>query len=327
MRILTEADVGRLLTPDMAIRSAEQAYAVYSGGLAQIPPRSEIHRTDPPGTVLVMPGLIGNSTLGVKLIGSVVSQSEPSRRHTTCIIMVWDAVTLVPRGMISADELNDYRTAGGLAVGARLLARADSSTHVLFGTGKLAFPTATYTSHVLPIRRVIVVGRTVRNVDALIARLKQEAALRDTEIVGNLAPDEAVAQADIITTITRSAEPLFDGRRIRQGTHINIAGAMRRNEREVDDHVARRAIFVLDSEEMARQRAGDLALPLEAGVISEGQIAGEIGDIILGNRPGRTDPAQITIFRSMGIASQDLCLAAALLDEAESKGVGQEIAL
>lgn len=327
MRILTEADVDRLLTPDMAIRSAEQAYAAFSGGLAQIPPRSEIHRTDPAGTVLVMCGLIGNSTIGVKLVGSVASHPEPSRRHTTCMIVVWDAATLAPRGLISADALNDYRTAAGLAVATRLLARGDSSTHVLFGTGKLAFPTAIYISRVLPIRRLIVVGRTARNVEALMERLKYEAALRDTEIVGNLMPDEAAAQADVITTVTRSAEPLFDGRRVLRGTHINIAGAMLRSAREVDDHVARRSIFILDSEEVARQRAGDLALPLLAGVISEDQIAGEIGDIILGNRSGRTDPAQITIFRSMGIASQDLCLAAALLDKAESIGIGQEIAL
>lgn len=327
MRILTERHVDGLLTPEMAIRSAEEAYAAYSGGRAQIPPRSEIHRTEPAGTVLVMSGLIDNATLGVKLVGSVESGLERSGRHTTCMIIVWDAATLAPRGMISADALNDQRTAAGIAVGSRLLARPDSATHVVFGTGKLALPTATYVSRVLPIRRLVVAGRTARNVETLVERLKREAALEDVEIVGSLAPDEAAASADVITTVTRSADPLFDGRVIRQGTHLNIAGAMRRHEREVDDHVARRAMFVLDSEEVARQRAGDLVLPLEGGVISEDQIAGEIGDVILGKRPGRTDPAQITIFRSMGIASQDLCLAAALLDEAERRDIGQVVAL
>jgi alanine dehydrogenase len=327
MRVLSEADVAKLIQPELAIRSAEEAYAAFSGGTAQIPPRGEIHRRDPDGTALVMCGLIGNSTLGVKLVGSVVADRNSSRRNTTCLIVIWDAATLIPRGLISADALNDHRTAAGLAMATKLLARPDSRTHVLFGTGKLAYPSALYIAYVLPIRRLIVVGRTRVNTEMLVQALQQNKSCEEIEIACDLAPDEAAAEADVITTVTRSAHPLFDGGRVRSGTHLNVAGAMRRHEREIDDRVASRSHFFLDSEAVARQRAGDLVLPIEAGILTEDRIGGEIGEVILGRRPGRTDAAQITVFRSMGIASQDLCLGAALLDEAEARGVGQEVRL
>jgi ornithine cyclodeaminase len=327
MRVLSAADVERLLTPELAMESAEEAYRAFSGGEAQVPPRSEIHRSHPDGVALIMSGVIGNKVLGMKLVGNVVAADDPARRYTTCLIVVWDAATLKPRGLISADALNDHRTAAGIAVGTRLLARADSSTHVLFGTGKLSFPCATYVARVRPIRRLIVVGRTPANVEALAERLRGDPVTGKSEVVTGLTADAAVAEADIITTVTRSTVPLFDGRRVRPGTHINLGGAMRPHEREMDDAAAGRATFYLDCEAVARERAGDLITPLERGVVSSDRVAGEIGNVILGRIPGRTNDTQVTVFRSMGIAAQDLCLGACLLDAAERRDIGQLVRL
>jgi ornithine cyclodeaminase len=326
MRVLSADDVERLLTPELAMESAEEAYRVFSSGEAQVPPRSEIHRSNPEGVALIMSGLIGSRVLGMKLVGTVAAD-DPTRRYTTCLIVVWDAATLEPRGLISADALNDHRTAAGIAVGTRLLARADSGTHVLFGTGKLAFPCASYIARVRPIRRLIVVGRTPANVDALVERLRTDPLTGKAAVMSDLTADAAVAQADIITTVTRSTVPLFDGRCVRPGTHINLGGAMRRHEREMDDAAAGRARFYLDCEAAARERAGDLVIPLERGVVSSDRVAGEIGSVILGRVAGRVNETEITIFRSMGIAAQDLCLGASLLDAAERRNVGQLIRL
>lgn len=327
MLVLSEQDVLRILTPDMAIRSAERAFAAFSDGSAVVPPRIEIHRIEPEGTSLVMAGLIDNATLGVKLVGSVVSPGDPPRRNTTCLILVWDAATLEPRALISADAMNDHRTAAGFAVGTRLLARANSATHALFGTGKLAMPTACYVARVRPIRRLIIIGRTRSNVLALAERLRAEPAIRGAEIVTDMTADEAVAEADVVTTVTRSADPLFDGGRIRPGTHINLGGAMRRHEREMDDGAARKARFYLDSEATCLERAGDIAIPLERGIISKSQILGEIGNVILGRVQGRLGDQDVTVFRSMGIAAQDLCLAEAVVEEAENRKEGQSVFL
>jgi ornithine cyclodeaminase/alanine dehydrogenase-like protein (mu-crystallin family) len=313
MRVLSAADVERLLTPELAMDSAEQAYRAFSGGETQVPPRSEIHRSNPDGVALIMSGLIGNKVLGMKLVGNVVAAGDPPRRHTTCLVVVWDAATLKPRGLISADALNDHRTAAGIAVGTRLLARADSAIHVLFGTGKLSFPCASYIARVRPIRRLIVVGRTPANVEALAERLRADPVAGKAEVVTGLTADAAVAEADIITAVTRSTVPLFDGRRVPPGTHINLGGAMRRHEREMDDAAAGRATFYLDSEAIARER--------------DDRVAGEIGNVILGRIVGRANAAQVTVFRAMGIAAQDLCLAARLLDAAERRDIGQPVRL
>lgn len=326
MRILSEADVMGLLTPEMAIRSAEEAYAAFSGGLALVPPRAEIHRTGPAGTALFMAGLVGDA-LGVKMVGSVASAEDPSRRHTGCLTLLWDAADLRPRALLSADVLNDHRTAAGLAVGTRLLASPDAATHALFGTGKLSFPSAVYIARVRPIRRLILVGRTRAKVDDLAARLRADPAMSGVELVTDLGPDEAVSAADIVTTVTRSATPLFDGRRLRPGTHVNLAGAMRRHEREMDDEAASRGRFYVDSREATLERAGDLVLALESGALDASRIVGEIGSLILGRIPGRQDPADITVFRAMGIAAQDLCLAKALADAAEARQIGTPVAI
>jgi ornithine cyclodeaminase/alanine dehydrogenase-like protein (mu-crystallin family) len=327
MRVLSTDDVERLLTPELAMASAEEAYRVFSSGEAQVPPRSEIHRSDPDGVALIMSGLIGSRVLGMKLVGDIAASDDRARRYTTCLILVWDAATLEPRGLISADALNDHRTAAGIAVGTRLLARANSATHVLFGTGKLSFPCANYIARVRPIRRLIIVGRTPANIDALVERLRTDPLTGKAEVMSSLTADAAVAEADIITTVTRSSVPLFDGRCVRPGTHINLGGAMRRHEREMDDAVAGRARFYLDSEAVARERAGDLALPLERGILSNDRVAGEIGNVILGRIAGRANNAEITVFRSMGIAAQDLCLGASLLDAAERRDIGQRVRL
>jgi len=335
VHILTAADVKRLATPDLVLAAQEQAYASFSDGSAIIPPRSEIHRTDPAGVALIMSGLIGHHTLGVKLIANVdpapvtaiVKPPAPPARHTTCMILVWDAATLAPRGLIDADALNDERSAAGIAVATRLLARPDSATHALFGAGKLAAPCAAYIARIRPIRRLILVGRTKSRIDALVQRLRDDPMSGHTEIVTNLGADEAAGQADIITTVTTSSAPVFDGRRVRPGTHINLGGAMRRHEREMDDHAARQADFFVDAEVTTMERAGDIVMPLEQGVMTKAQIKGEIGRVILKQIPGRTRPDQITAFRSMGIAAQDLCLAAALLDQAEAQKIGQKVKL
>jgi ornithine cyclodeaminase len=322
MRLLSEKLIDEILPLDLAVDSADEAFRAFSGGTAQIPLRAEIHRENPKGTALIMSGLIGGEVLGVKLVGSVFTQ--PTRKNTTCMMLIWDATDLRVRGLLAADRLNEHRTGAGFASATRRLARPDAGTHLVIGAGKLAFTAALYVSRVRPVKRLILTSRTPQRVAALAARIRADRRFAATAVVTDADPAAAVEQADIITTVTTAEHPVFDGSRVRPGTHINLGGAGRRHEREMDDAAARRAVFWLDSSESCRQRTGDIVLPLQSGAIREEQIRGEIGEVLLGRIPGRSASSEITVFKSLGIASQDLVLGARLLDLAERNHLGME---
>lgn len=322
MRLLSERLIEEILPLDLAIDSADEAFRAFSGKTAQIPLRSEIHRESPKGTALIMSGLIGNEVLGMKLVGSVFTSTRPARKNTTCMMMIWDAADLRVRGVLAADRLNEHRTAAGLASATRLLAREDAATHLIIGAGKLAYTAALYISQVRPTKRLLLASRSREKVLTLAERLRADRRMHDSEIVVDADPGAAVEQADIITTLTTAEHPVFDGSRVRPGTHINLGGAGRAHEREMDDAAARRAAFWLDSGESCRQRTGDIVLPLRSGAVTEKQIRGEIGDLLLRKIPGRAGPEEITVFKSLGIASQDIILGARLLDLAEKRNLG-----
>lgn len=324
MKLLSERVVEEIMPVEMAIDTAVEAFSILSSGGADIPLRSEIHRTDPKGLALIMPGLIGQDILGLKLVGSVAAPDAPAGKNSTGMLLMWDARNVRPRGLIAAIAFNDHRTAAGFAAATRVLARPESATHALFGAGKLAFCSALYINAVRPIRRLFLCGRTPARVAALAERIRADARFAQTEVIAGASAAEAAAAADIVTTVTTSETPVFDGTRLRAGAHVNLGGAYRRDMREMDDGVAARADFWLDSEASCRVRAGDLMIPLESGVLAPERVKGEIGRVFLGEIAGRTTPEQITVFKSMGVATQDLVLAARLLDLAEAEGLGVE---
>jgi len=322
MRLLSESVVDMILPVDLAIDSAVEAFAALSDGTADVPLRAEMYQTDPKGVVLVMPCKIGKEILGMKLVGSVVDAAAHGGKHTTCMMMIWDASNLRVRGMIAADRLNEHRTAAGFAAATRVLARPDAAVHVVFGAGKLAYTAALHVAHIRPLRRIVLVSRTAERVRALEAQLRDTPFLRGVEIVSDMTADDAAAQADIITTVTSSDKPVFDGHRVRPGTHINLGGAGRPHEREMDDAVAGRASFWLDSSDACRARTGDIVIPLKNGMLDESRIVGEIGQLFAGRVRGRASIDEITVFKSLGVATQDMVLGARLLDFAEAQNLG-----
>ena len=140
-------------------------------------------------------------------------------------------------------------------------------------------------------------------------------------------PDEAVRDADVITTATSSSEPVFDGRLVKPGAHINAVGAYRADMRELDAHVIARARVYVDSREAALAEAGDLLMPLRAGTIDEAHVRGELGEVLLGKIRGRESAEDITLFKSVGLAVQDIVAAMEIYRRARQHDVGTDVAL
>jgi len=140
-------------------------------------------------------------------------------------------------------------------------------------------------------------------------------------------PIEALSAADVICTATTSSTPVFSGRDLRPGTHINAVGAFTPEMQELDEHTVERAYVVVDSRAAALAEAGDLMIPIQKGLIREDHIRAELGEIVSGDAPGRTSDDQITLFKSVGVAVQDAAAAGLALRRAEELGLGQLVEL
>ncbi|WP_372618944.1 ornithine cyclodeaminase family protein [Falsiroseomonas sp.] len=297
MKLLSEAELRRVLSPALAVASSERAFIALSRGEIAVPVRSEILRPDGEGVVFAMPGYLPGRVFGVKVIATRGAASA-------AMVLLFDAESLAPLGLLSADFLTDWRTAGGIAAATRLLARPEARLHVVFGAGRLAGPCARLVATVRPIARTLIVGRDPTRARALAAALR--AGGLDAEAA---ADPGVVAEADIVTTVTSATTPVFPGAALRPGAHVNLGGAFRPDTRESDDELARRGLFWCDSRAACLARAGDLVMPLASGVLDPARILGEIGAALAGDLRGRADAAEITVFKSLGNAAQDICLA------------------
>ncbi len=298
MRLLSEAALRAVLTPALAVESSARAFIALSSGEMVVPVRSEIQRPDGEGIVFAMPGFLSGHVFGLKLIATRGAAS-------TAMVMLFDAQSLAPLGLLSADALTDWRTAGGIAAATRLLARPEAAVHVVIGAGRLAGPCAHAVAAVRSIARTIILGRDPARAEALAASLRAEG------LAAEVTTDRAVvAQADIVTAVTNAEVPVFPGAALRPGTHVNLGGAFRPDLREADDALAARGLFWCDSLSACLSRAGDLVLPLASGVLDRARVMGEIGAALAGTLRGRGDAAEITVFKSLGNAAQDICLAA-----------------
>jgi ornithine cyclodeaminase/alanine dehydrogenase len=222
--------------------------------------------------------------------------------------------------IFEADTLGQRRTGAASAVATKNLARPESEVLTVFGAGWQAESQVTAVAQVLPrLRRVLVVGRSEDKRDKFVAKMRSEVGLA----VEGAATEEAVRAADVIITITGSAEPLFDGAWLKPGTHINAAGSNFADKRELDAETVRRAARVVaDSAEVARLESGDL---IDNGF--DWERLDELGSVVVGEAPGRRTEQEITIFESQGLALEDLACAVEVLRRARVAGAGVDLPL
>jgi len=215
-----------------------------------------------------------------------------------------DAETGAPTALLDGTALTLRRTAAASALAADLLARPDSAVHLMVGTGALAPHLIAAHAALRPIRETRIWGRDPQKAAALAARL---AAIGISAIaVADLA--EAARTADIVTCATLAAKPLIRGEWLRPGTHVDLVGGYTPQMREADDAAVRRARIYIDTEAVL-QEAGDIVQPLRTGVLAREAIVGDLFALARGECPGRRDPAEITLFKSVGTALEDLAAA------------------
>jgi ornithine cyclodeaminase/alanine dehydrogenase len=324
MLVLGRREMESLLTPAEVIAALESAFRQYSQGACRVLPRQGME-VPPDGHLLVMPGaLLGSPALGAKLVTYFGKNRERSLPTLHAIHLLLDLETGAPLALMEAGFLTGIRTGAASALAARFLARPDSRVAACFGAGVQAAFQLRCLAAVFGLERVLVVGRTPERTRAFAEAMAKELRIRVT-----VAPTagEAVANADIVTCATTSATPVFDGKDLRPGSHVDAVGAFRPETREVDTETVRRARVAVDTYAGALAEAGDLLIPIREGAITRAHISAELAELVTGIRPGRGSREEITLFKSVGFALEDAATARLAYDRARATGAGVEVEL
>jgi len=221
------------------------------------------------------------------------------------LYVLMDGATGHPRALIDGEALTLRRTGAASALAARYLARRDARRLLVIGTGALAPTMAEAHCAVRSIERVAVWGRQPARAVAMAAQL----ASRGLPACAVDDLDRALGEADIVTCATTASAPIVHGAKLRPGTHVDLVGAFTPRMRETDDEAVRRARVFVDTFAGALKEAGDLVQPLDAGAIERAHVLAELADLCAGRHPGRTRDDEITLFKSVGTALEDLCAA------------------
>ena len=295
-------DIRKLLPVDAAIDAVEEMFRAY--GSTSAPARS--HLDVGTGDLLVMPAWAEHG-VGVKLVTVSPSNPEAGLPFVNGIYVLFDRATLQPVMVADAAVLTGIRTAAVSGVATRHLARSDSTRLVIFGAGIQARHHLEAMLAVRAFEEVVCVSRSAWRADEFVVWARTLGCRARSGI-----PD-AVTEADVVCTCTTSPDPVFDGTRLADGVHVNAVGSYQLHVRELDDPTMRRAKIVVETRAAALAEAGDLVIPIGTGVISPDDIVADLAEVVSGVLV-RRDRSDVTVFKSVGIASEDLAVAAALYE-------------
>jgi ornithine cyclodeaminase/alanine dehydrogenase len=320
--LLSKHDVKQLLDMRETIDILERAFADLAGERAVMPQRTPIAAPQYAGVALFMPAYLkGMGALGAKVV--TVYKDNPAKHGLPTVlgtIILLDETTGAPLAIMDGGYLTAMRTGGVAGLATRLLARPDARVHTMFGTGGMARTHAWAVDCARTIEKLVLFS-----LDPIEKRRQFAEELRSiVKCPIELADDPAAAcgQADIVTLITSAKDPIVDGAWFKPGTHINGNGAHAPAMRELDSKTVARATVVCDLVSACQAEAGDLMIPAQAGEWSWDQVHGSLGDVILRKVPGRTRPDEITLFKSVGLAIQDISAAFRVYTKAKETGAG-----
>jgi len=309
--ILDAAQIVRLAPMARLVACLEAAFrrdwVVPARQLVELPGRAAQRR------FLIMPAFEPGGGGAVKLLSIFGDNAERGLPTIQAAIVVFsDSGAAV--AILDGTLVTRLRTGAASAVAAQYLARPDSAHLVLMGTGALAPYMALAHSTVRPIRRISVWGRRTERAAATVEAVR--AMVPDATVVAVHSPEKAVAQADIVCCATSSPTPILAGRWLRPGTFVDLVGSFSPTMREADDDAVRRARLFVDTQAGAFAEAGDILDPLARGVVKRAQVEGDLADLVCGRVRGRASSEEITLFKSVGTAIEDLAAAQLIVAEA-----------
>jgi ornithine cyclodeaminase len=312
MRIIDQEEVRERLTYERCIPLVREAMIAFSVGRTRQLLRSIMALGE--GRMFgVMPGALGGAEpFGAKLISVFPDSYARGRPSHQGVVVLFDAETGAPACVAHAGEVTAIRTAAATAVATDALARPDARRMALLGYGEQATTHARALIRVRPVEAFTVWGRSIERSRAFAARMSAEL---DRPFHVSDSARAAVADADVVCTLTAASEPVLEGRWVRPGTHVNIVGSSYAGPAEVDGDLVAGCRFIADSREGVLAQGAEFLRAKAAGLVDDGHIAAEIGEVLAGRAEGRQSADQITAYKSLGHIVQDLAAVAALMRE------------
>lgn len=321
--LLSRDDVTKVLEMNDCMEVVEKAFAELANGTAVLPLRTPI--TPPDGLSLYMPAYLKElGALACKIV--TVYKNNPKKYNMPVIVgkvllqdpNTGDVICIMDGGYLTA-----VRTGAVSGVATQYLARKDSGQVAgIFGAGVQAECQLWAVAEARDISRALVYDISDEAVTAFIGKMGGRLNL---EIARADSPDQIVNESDIICTATSSPTPIFDGTKVKDGTHINGIGSHTPAARELDTAIIKRSTLIADSYEACLSEAGDIMIPIDEGAIDKSHMKAELGEVITGKKPARANDTEITLFKSNGLAIQDVATAKLVYDKAVAAGIGTSV--
>ncbi|NOT77059.1 MAG: ornithine cyclodeaminase [Cyclobacteriaceae bacterium] len=311
MKQISTADIQKKISMRQAIDLMKEAFSQLSLGNAVAPVRTVMNSSDDSGRVLFMPSYSSAFGLfGLKMVSVFDHNTSKKLPVIQGHMMIMDGNDGTPLASIEAEYLTELRTGAASGLATDLLARKHVEVLAIFGTGTQAETQLEGVLMVRSVQEVIVFGTHADKVFSFCRRMKDRF---DINIVPSESFDE-LREADIICTATTCSQPLFQEHQLKRGVHINGIGSYKPSMQEIPSDVIKRSLLVVDHREAALTEPGDIVIPVREGIITKDHIHAEIGEIVNGSKRGRTSEDEITVFKSVGNAIQDLAIAGFMID-------------
>jgi alanine dehydrogenase len=329
IRLLTGEEIKRVLPMRQAIEAVKGAFAQLSAGRADVPLRTALNVPSHNGVTLFMPAFLaahGQAAplMALKIVSVFNDNPDKGLPLIHALVVVVNAETGEPDAVMDGTYLTALRTGAASGAATELLAREDARVAAVIGAGAQGRTQLEAVCAVRTIEEAWICDIEPERAETYAAEMDERVA---ATVSAARSPAEAVRQADVICTATTSSRPVFDDADVRPGTHINAIGAYTPKMQEIPPQTVLRAKVVIDHHEAALAEAGDLLIPMQQGLMRADHIYAELGEIVAGDRPGRESAEEITLFKSVGVAVQDVAAASAVLEAARETGLGTTLKL
>jgi ornithine cyclodeaminase/alanine dehydrogenase-like protein (mu-crystallin family) len=325
--VLNAEDVAKLLPMRECIRVMRDALAALARGEALVPLRTVMRVPGVGGFLGLMPGYISphegkDGALGMKAVSVFPGNAQRGIDTHQGAVLLFEADTGRLCALMDGAAITAIRTAAVSGVATDLLARHDAAELAILGAGVQARTHIEAIAAVRQLRQVRIWSRNPEHAAALASELRPSFRF-PVEAVES--PEAAVRGADVVTTVTASPEPIIQRRWLKEGVHINAVGSSIPTTREIDTATMAAARLFVDRRESALAEAGDLLMPMREGAVTGDHIVAELGEVIIGKNPGRRSASELTLFKSLGLAVEDVASAAYIAQRARETGTGQTV--
>ncbi len=326
IKVFSEKDIRQAVPMERAIIVLKDAFIQLSAGKANVPLRSAIPVPAHSGQTLFMPAYLeGSGALGAKIVSVFPDNRKRDLPIIHALVILVDSSTGVPQAFLDGTYLTALRTGAVSGLATELLARKSARTAAIFGAGVQGRTQLEAICRVRRLEKVWVFDPNTRASENFVSEMKTLGQPIPEAIFVARSSSQAIEEADIICAATTSSKPVFADSDLRPGTHINGVGSFTPEAQEIPAETVSRAKVIVDSRQASLAEAGDLMIPLRRGLIGPDHIYAELGQIAAGQLPGRETRQEVTFFKSVGLAIQDIAVAALVLQEAEKSSLGMEV--